>query len=93
MNINGVHAARQPAGVDSVQRTGQAPRAQEVAQGHDVVEISTAARLAAQVQDVPAVRADLVARVKSEIASGVYETSEKLDLAIDRLMEELYPDL
>ncbi len=35
------------------------------------------------------VRADLVARVRKEIAEGTYETSEKLEKALERLFENL----
>ena len=34
-------------------------------------------------------RAELVARVRSEIALGNYETPEKLELALTRLLEEV----
>jgi hypothetical protein len=34
-------------------------------------------------------RADLVARVRREIAAGTYETPEKLDVALERLLERL----
>ena len=37
----------------------------------------------------PAVRADLVARVRREIAAGTYETPEKWDIALQRLLERL----
>lgn len=55
----------------------------------DVVEISTAAALAAKVQQIPDVRADLVARVKQEIKAGTYETPEKIDIAAERLLDDL----
>ena len=35
------------------------------------------------------IRADLVARVRREIAAGTYETEEKWEIALDRLMERL----
>ena len=34
-------------------------------------------------------RADLVARVRREIAEGTYDTPEKFDLALDRLLARL----
>ena len=57
----------------------------------DVVEISTVARLAARIREIPDVRADLVAQAKAEIAAGTYETNERIEITIDRLMEELLP--
>ncbi|MBC8373589.1 MAG: flagellar biosynthesis anti-sigma factor FlgM [Planctomycetes bacterium] len=56
----------------------------------DVVEISTVAKLAAQMHTVPEVRVDLVARVRSEIEAGTYETQERIDLTVDRLMGEFF---
>jgi len=55
----------------------------------DVVEISDVAKLAAKIQQLPEVRTDLVERVRSELVAGSYETPEKLDIAIDKLMDEL----
>ncbi len=40
-------------------------------------------------QDDLSFRADLVARIRREIAEGVYETEEKLDIALDRLLDRL----
>lgn len=37
----------------------------------------------------PAVRAGLVARVRREIASGTYDTPEKLEVALGRMFEAL----
>ncbi|MDR1485184.1 MAG: flagellar biosynthesis anti-sigma factor FlgM [Planctomycetaceae bacterium] len=35
------------------------------------------------------VRFDLVNRIKSEIAAGTYETPDKMDIAVDRMIEKL----
>lgn len=59
----------------------------------DVVEISTVAKLAAKVQEVPEVRTELVQRVKEEIAAGTYETPERIEIAVGGLMEELFGQL
>ena len=55
----------------------------------DVVEISTASILAAKVHELPAVRVDLVARMKAEIAAGTFETEERIEATVDRIMDEL----
>lgn len=39
------------------------------------------------------VREDLVARVRAEIEAGVYETSERIDATVDRLVSVLFTDL
>lgn len=37
----------------------------------------------------PSIRYDLVARVRQEIAAGTYDTPEKFDLALTRMLERL----
>jgi negative regulator of flagellin synthesis FlgM len=55
----------------------------------DRVDISAAAEAAASAAEVSEVREDLVARVRSEIAAGTYETPDKLDSALDGLLNEM----
>jgi len=55
----------------------------------DQVDISPAAEAAASAVEGAQVREDLVARVRSEIAAGTYETPEKTDAALDRLLNEI----
>jgi hypothetical protein len=38
---------------------------------------------------LPPIREELVSRVRSEINEGRYETPEKLDIVIERLIEDL----
>lgn len=47
-----------------------------------------AAKLAAALYSSPLIREDLVNRVKMEILAGIYETPERIEGTIDRLMEE-----
>jgi negative regulator of flagellin synthesis FlgM len=58
------------------------------AQAADEVNISPAAEAAIGGADGD-FRADLVARVRSEIASGTYETPDKMAIAIDSLLDEI----
>jgi negative regulator of flagellin synthesis FlgM len=39
--------------------------------------------------DAPGVRTELVERVRQEIAAGTYETPEKLEAALERLLDRL----
>ena len=55
----------------------------------DRVELSDQARLLNQLRSLPPVREGLVDRVRSEIADEAYLTDAKLDVAIDRLLEDL----
>lgn len=61
----------------------------QAARGVDQVDISPAAEAAAAAAETSDIRADLVARVRSEIAQGTYETPAKLGMALDRLLDEL----
>ena len=55
----------------------------------DEVEISTAARLIDAVHALPEVRSDRVSAIREEIAAGTYDTDEKLDIALNRLLDEI----
>jgi negative regulator of flagellin synthesis FlgM len=55
----------------------------------DEVQISDAARLVEAVHQVPDIRHDRVAAIRAQIAAGTYETPEKLEIAIERLLDEI----
>ncbi len=65
-----------------VPRPGSATRLS----GEDLALLTQWAQKACQ---LPAVREDLVRRVKAEIAAGTYETPERLEMTVQRLMEDL----
>jgi hypothetical protein len=84
--IPSVPAPKPIENVDSAAPLGVRPAAEGVG---DVVEISSAAMLAAKIQEVPEIRVELVERVKAEIAAGTYETPERIEAAVERLTAEL----
>ena len=88
-NINGVHSVASIQQAAAVSPAAPAQAAAPAAQAADVVEISTIAQLAAQIQELPPVRTELIERVKAELAAGTYETPEKIEIALNRLMDEL----
>jgi len=57
--------------------------------GQDKVELSDRAQLLSKLHDLPDVRSDLVDRIKAEIAAETYETPDKIDTALERLLEDL----
>lgn len=59
----------------------QAPR--------DQVEISPLAQMLDGINQLPEIRHERVEAIRSQIASGVYETPEKLELALDRMLDEM----
>ncbi len=42
-----------------------------------------------RLKELPSVREDLVARMRREIRFGTYETPERIDIAAERLFEDL----
>lgn len=55
----------------------------------DQLDISYEASLVSRVQDAPDIRTDRVAQIRAQIQAGVYETDEKLNGALDRLLDEI----
>jgi negative regulator of flagellin synthesis FlgM len=89
MDIYGVQPPGAPRPVEpaaAVPSTPVNPASQEIS---DVVEISTIASLAGRIHEIPDIRVDLVQRVRQEIATGRYETPEKLEIAVNRIMDDL----
>ena len=58
------------------------------AQGRDQVELSQTARLLSRIHEMPDIRQDVVDRVRSQIAEGHYDTPEKLDAALEQMINE-----
>jgi negative regulator of flagellin synthesis FlgM len=55
----------------------------------DKLELSDAAQIAANKVETSGMRAERIAQIRQQIADGTYETPEKLDAALDRLLDEL----
>ena len=85
-HIHGPHGINAPHFLRRPQEAQPTPPSQTPI---DQVEISPAAEAAIQAAETGAVRQDLVDRIRSEIASGTYETPEKLDVALNRLLDEI----
>lgn len=101
MQINGpnqVHGAQGLSGphfrkAPSEQPNGAAQQADRVEISSEAAEAARLAeaadaRAAEHVKDADGVRTGLVARLKQEIAAGTYESADKLDAALDRLLDE-----
>lgn len=63
-------------------------RASRIARGADRVEVSRMASLLNQLRDMPEMREDLIRRVRDQIASGAYDTPERIEGAIDGILGE-----
>ena len=55
----------------------------------DRAEISERARFSAQLRDVPPIRKEKVEELRKLIDAEEYETPERIEGAVDRLLEEL----
>jgi negative regulator of flagellin synthesis FlgM len=84
-HVHGPQSLSGPHSIRSPERTA-APSTPTVG---DQLDISEAAQLISQAHDVPDIRSDLVERVRSQIAGGTYETPERLDVAVERLLDEI----
>ncbi len=84
-HVHGPHALKGPYSNHSI---GARPTDRTNASG-DQFEISAAAEAAAQAAENGDLRADLVSRVRNEIAAGTYETPGKLEAAVERLLDDI----
>lgn len=55
----------------------------------DELDISDAGQLVELAKEVPEIRQDRVDQIRAQIAEGAYETPQKLDVALDRLLDEI----
>jgi hypothetical protein len=91
IHVNGVPPPAAPRPVDPAAPITSGVEKVEPPGVSDVVEISDVARLAAKLHEIPPVRTELIERVKAELVAGTYETHERLEITVERLMEELFP--
>jgi negative regulator of flagellin synthesis FlgM len=91
MQIQGTAYLHGPQSMNGPHRAynSQPPARGASAQPVDQLDISAQADLVSRVRDVPDIRHDRVAAIKAAIANGTYETPEKMDAALDRLLDEM----
>ena len=69
--------------------TIDAGRTVEAGAPRDQVEISPLGQMLDGISRLPEIRHERVEEVRRQIAAGTYETPEKMDVALDRLLDEL----
>ncbi len=89
-NIHGIQPPIAPRPIDATDAISAGNTRVTPPSVSDVIEISDVAKLAAKISELPPVRMELVERVKAEIVAGTYETPEKMNIAADRIMDELF---
>jgi negative regulator of flagellin synthesis FlgM len=55
----------------------------------DQVHISQEAELVSRIGDLPDIRGERIESIRAAIAGGVYETHDKLEIAVERLLDEI----
>jgi len=91
MQIQGpahVHGA-QPVNAPHANNRPTPPSASGPASSADEVTISQEANMLARISETPEARQARVDQIRAQIAEGRYDTNEKLDVAVDRLLDEM----
>jgi negative regulator of flagellin synthesis FlgM len=91
MHVYGPAQVHGPQAVNAphVSRAAQPAAPAESPAIRDEVNISDAARLVEQVHQAPEIRQDRVDAIRAQIASGTYETPDKLNVAVENLLDEI----
>jgi anti-sigma28 factor (negative regulator of flagellin synthesis) len=87
---NPVHAAAQTVTRGETPCDRQACPAEHPSEKADAVELSPTARKQLGRDEPAPVRAQLVERIRAEVAAGTYLTDAKLDAAVTRLRAEIF---
>jgi len=93
MQINGPAHLHGAQAINPPHHNARVSRASEVQASSlaqvDQLDISREADLVSRVREMPAIRQDRVAEIRAQIASGLYETDDKLNGALERLLDEI----
>lgn len=91
MQIHGPAHAHGPQPYNPPHQTnnGRSTAAPNRAHEADQLDISDAAHAISKARDVAPIRHERVAEVRAKIADGTYETAEKLDKAVEQLLNEM----
>ncbi|MHC4294533.1 MAG: flagellar biosynthesis anti-sigma factor FlgM [Planctomycetota bacterium] len=92
-SIHGIQPPVPPKAVDATGPIVPGNAKLEPASISDTIEISNVAKLTARIQEIPEVRTELIEQVRAEIATGTYETPERLEIAVERLIVDLFPEV
>jgi negative regulator of flagellin synthesis FlgM len=84
-----VHGAQQIGPPHTSSRVAGSSATSAAAPIQDEVNISDAARSADASGQTTGIRQDRVDAIRAQIASGTYETPEKLDIAMQRLLDQI----
>ena len=91
MQIHGPSQIHGPHGINAPHFTQRTPESQSTSASGPVdrVDISPAAEAASKAAEAGGVRHDLVNLIRGQIAAGTYDTPEKMDIALERLLDQM----
>ncbi len=86
VQVHGPQSIQAPHNVRQASAPSQAPASASIS---DELQLSDTAQIASQMNDIPAIRQDRVDAIRTQIAQGTYETPDKLDAALENLLNEI----
>ena len=89
MYIQGTSQVHSAQSLRAPHRPPAASAAGQPSHGVDELDISSEADFVSQARELPDIRQERVDQIRAQLQSGTYETSEKLDLALSRLLDEI----
>lgn len=85
-NVHGPHPIQGP---HQARQSGSAPSVSRQATAVDELQLSDNALAAADARELPGIRQERIANIRQQIAAGTYETPEKLEVSVARLLDEI----
>ena len=94
MEVQGPGSLQRSVPISPVKSAGQAggagkPQSPASSKPTDAVEISSAGQLLDKLSKSPEIRAERLAQIKASIASGAYDSEEKLEAALMNLLQSI----
>jgi anti-sigma28 factor (negative regulator of flagellin synthesis) len=83
--VHGAQAIRGPHSTSSVESSA----APGLSATSDRLDISEAGQIASRMAEIPDIRAERVESIRASILDGTYETDDKLNSAVDQLLDEI----
>ena len=83
-----LHGA-QPVGPPHMNRAARPETTQSAGPIQDELTLSDAGQMIDRVKETPDIRQDRVDSIRAQIEAGTYETDEKLEIALSRLLDEI----
>ncbi len=92
MDVRGPEGVGRTPHIDRIKHAEKTYKASEAgaSRSADAVELSEKARMLSKLSQMPDVRWEKVLDIKKQIDAGTYETPEKLESALEKMLAEMY---